>query len=255
MPTYYPTPVLWDAFKPVPVQNSDGNWCPPVILPMFWQDTVNLTLCKTLMGTDAHLLPCPCSENKLSTCPCSKLWWEQMPTCYPTHESWKDTVYLSLMGTDAHLLPCPCSKKILSTYPCAKLWWEMMPACYPAHVLKRYCQPVPKWKTLLINVADPKQKFLIRFRIRIRPKVSFGFGFESGSESGLKSGCESRLRIRIRILYSDLDQKLEKLLFFVLTFLPSLIFKHKKAALPQLRDLSTIKVRNKFAGFGSGSIS
>jgi hypothetical protein len=43
--------------------------------------------------------------------------------------------------------------------------------------------------------------------------------------------------------------------FFVLKFLPSLIFKHKKAALPQLRDLATHKVRHKLAGFESGSIS
>jgi hypothetical protein len=44
------------------------------------------------------------------------------------------------------------------------------------------------------------------------------------------------------------------ILFFVLKFLPSLIFKHKKAAFPQLRDLATNKGRNKPAGFGSGSI-
>ncbi len=77
------------------------------------------------------------------------------------------------------------------------------------------------------SVADPKQKFRIRFRIRIRPEVSFGFG--SRSETGRN--------------------------FFVLKFLPSLIFKHKKAVFPQLHGLATNKVRNKFAGFGFGSIS
>jgi hypothetical protein len=41
--------------------------------------------------------------------------------------------------------------------------------------------------------------------------------------------------------------------FFELTFLHSLIFKHKMSAFSQFRDLAT-KVRNKFAGFGSGSI-
>ncbi len=54
---------------------------------------------------------------------------------------------------------------------------------------------------------------------------------------------------------SDLDQKLAKTSFFVLKFLTSLIFKRKKAAFPQLRDLATNKVRNKFAGFGFGPIS
>ncbi len=63
-----------------------------------------------------------------------------------------------------------------------------------------------------ISVADPKQKFRIRFWIRIRPKVSFGFGsgFESGSKSGFESGFGSQIRTRIRILDSDLDQKLAK---------------------------------------------
>jgi hypothetical protein len=70
---------------------------------------------------------------------------------------------------------------------------------------------------LQTSVADPKHKF----RIRIRHE-----GFGSRSET---------------------DQNF----FFVLKFLPSLIFKHKKAAFPQLRDLATNKVRNKFAGFGS----
>ena len=41
----------------------------------------------------------------------------------------------------------------------------------------------------LISVADPKQKFRIRFRIRIRPRVSFGS----------VSGFESRIRIQIKI--------------------------------------------------------
>jgi len=54
---------------------------------------------------------------------------------------------------------------------------------------------------------------------------------------------------RIRILVSDPDHKLDKT-----SFLPSLIFKHKNAAFPQLRDLATNKVRNKYAGFRSGSI-
>jgi hypothetical protein len=55
--------------------------------------------------------------------------------------------------------------------------------------------------------------------------------------------------------HSDLDQKLAKTSFFVLKFLPSLIFKIKKAAFPQLHDLATNKVGNKFAGFGFGSIN
>ncbi len=56
--------------------------------------------------------------------------------------------------------------------------------------------------------------------------------------------------IRKKFSDSDLDQKLAKTFFFC-----SKIFKHKKAALPQLRDLATNKVRNNFAGFDSGSIS
>jgi hypothetical protein len=102
------------------------------------------------------------------------------------------------------------------------------------------------------SVADLKQKFRIRFRIRIRPEVSCGFGsgFESRSKSGFESGFESGSQSWIRIWIRNRP----KLLFF-LKFLPSLIFKHKKAALPQLRDLATNKVRNKFAGFGTGSIS
>jgi len=47
----------------------------------------------------------------------------------------------------------------------------------------------------------------------------------------------------------DLDQKLAKTAFFVLKFLPNLIFKYKKAAFPQLRDFAMNKVRNNFAGF------
>jgi hypothetical protein len=90
-----------------------------------------------------------------------------------------------------------------------------------------------------ISVADPKQKFRILFRIRIRPEVSFGSGFGSGFESGF----ESRIRIRVRILDPDLDQKLVKF-FFVLKFLRSLIL---QAALHQLCDLATNKVRNKLA--------
>ncbi len=83
-----------------------------------------------------------------------------------------------------------------------------------------------------VSVADPKQKFRIRCRIRIRPEVSFGFG----------SGFESWIRNRIRILDSYLDQKLAKTSFFVLKYLPSLIFKHKKAAFSQLHDLASNKV-------------
>ena len=73
------------------------------------------------------------------------------------------------------------------------------------------------------SVADPKQKFRVLFRIRIQAEVSFGFG--SRSETGQN--------------------------FF--KFLSNLIFKHKKAVFPQLHGLATNKVRNKFAGFGSGS--
>ncbi len=141
MPTYYPAHVLRTAvnlslFKtlmrtdahllpcpsskkccqPVLVQNSYGTWCPPLTLPLFWE--------------------------MLSTCPCAKLWWELMPTCYPTHVL-KGYCLPVPVGTHAHLLPCPCSKRILSTCPCSKLWWELMPTCYPANDLKRYCQPVP----------------------------------------------------------------------------------------------------------------
>ncbi len=94
---------------------------------------------------------------------------------------------------------------------------------------------------LATSVADRKQKFRIRLRIRIRPQVSFGSG--SGFGSGFESGFESRIRIRIRILDQDLDQKLAKF-FFVLKFLRSLIF---KAALHQLCDLATNKVRKKLA--------
>ena len=94
---------------------------------------------------------------------------------------------------------------------------------------------------LPFSVVDPKQKFRIRFRIRIRPEVSFGSGSSFGS--GFESGFESRIWIRIRILDPDLDQKLAKF-FFILKFLRSLIF---KAALHQLCDLATNKVRKKLA--------
>jgi hypothetical protein len=88
----------------------------------------------------------------------------------------------------------------------------------------------------LNSIADAKQKFRIRFRIRIRSKVSFGFG------SGFESGFESRIRIQIRTLDSDLDQKLAKTsFFFVLKFLPSLIFKHKKA--PSLSSVTWLRTR------------
>jgi ribosomal protein S17E len=87
------------------------------------------------------------------------------------------------------------------------------------------------------------KSFLIRFRIRILPEVSFGSGFESGFNPEFESRSESRIRIQIKNWPN----------FFVLKFLPSLIFKHKKAAFRQLRDLATNKVRNKFAGYGSWS--
>jgi hypothetical protein len=67
------------------------------------------------------------------------------------------------------------------------------------------------------SVADPKQKFRIRFRIRIRiPELNMGPnpGFGSRSETGHT--------------------------YF--------------SAFPELRDLATNKVRNKFAGFESGPI-
>ncbi len=68
--------------------------------------------------------------------------------------------------------------------------------------------------------------------LRIRNK---SFGSDFGSGSGLKSVSDSD---------PELDQKLAKTFFPVLKLLPSLIFKHKKAALPQLRDLATTKVRS-----------
>ncbi len=83
----------------------------------------------------------------------------------------------------------------------------------------------------LKSVSDPDPAWSL-FRIRIRPEVCFGSGFESGSKSEFKSGLESRL---------ETGQNF----FFVLKFLPSLIFKHKKAAFPQPRDLVTNKERNK----------
>ncbi len=98
--------------------------------------------------------------------------------------------------------------------------WKFYHKDFDSRPIIRFCQK----PLILSNVADPKLKFRLRFRIRIQPKVSFGF----------ESGFESRIRIRIRILDSVLDQKLAKTSFFVLKFLPSLIFKHKKAAFPQL---------------------
>jgi hypothetical protein len=205
MPTYYPAHVPKGYCLPVLVQNSDGNWCPPVTLPMFWEmlstcpcansdgnwcptvtlpmfrkDTVNLSLCKTLlgthahlltcpvlwdaanlslfktlMGTDAHLLPCQWSEKILSTCPCAKLWWELMPTCYPAYvlkRYCQPTLCKTLMGTDAHLVPCLCSEKILSTCPCAKRWWELMPTCYPCPCSEKILSTCPcakRWWELM----------------------------------------------------------------------------------------------------------
>jgi hypothetical protein len=130
-----PVPVGTDAhllpcpcskrMQPVPVQNFDGNWCPPVTLPMIWKDTVNLSLFKTLMGTDAHLLPCQWSEKILSTCPCSKLWWELMPTYYPAPVLW-DAVNLSLCKTlliiNAHLLPVSYIPRFITKNRLVILW-------------------------------------------------------------------------------------------------------------------------------------
>jgi len=59
------------------------------------------------------------------------------------------------------------------------------------------------------SVADPKQKFQIRFRIRIQPGARFGSG------SGLESAFESRIWIRI------LMRNWPKLLFLTKKFLRS----------------------------------
>ncbi len=85
------------------------------------------------------------------------------------------------------------------------------------------------------SVVDPKQKF----RIRIRSEASFGSNPRVESESESRSGSRSDTG---------------KNCFFCTKFLPNLIFKHKKAAFPQLRDFAMNKVRNNFAGFWSGSI-
>jgi hypothetical protein len=77
--------------------------------------------------------------------------------------------------------------------------------------------------------------------LRIRNK-SFGSGYGSGS--GLQLVLNP---IRIRILDWDPDQKLAKTSSFLLKFLRSLIFKHKKSVIPQLRDLATNNLRNKFS--------
>ncbi len=79
----------------------------------------------------------------------------------------------------------------------------------------------------LCSVADPK----LKFRIRIEPAVSF----ESGFASRVWIRSESWIRIRIR--------NWPKLPRFVLKFLRSLIFKHKKFAIPQIRDLASNKLR------------
>jgi hypothetical protein len=95
---------------------------------------------------------------------------------------------------------------------------------------------------IICSVVSTNCKYIMtKAVLRIRKK-SFGSGLVSGS--GLKLVSDS-----------DLDQKLAKTSFFVLKFLPSLIFKNKKTAFPQLHDLATNKVCNKFAGFGFGSIS
>jgi hypothetical protein len=78
-------------------------------------------------------------------------------------------------------------------------------------------------------------------------------GSDFGSGSGLKLVSDSDPDTNPG--FGSRSETGQNFFFFVLKFLPSLIFKHKKAALPQLRDLATNKVRNKFAGFGSGSIS
>jgi hypothetical protein len=90
--------------------------------------------------------------------------------------------------------------------------------------------------------------------LRIQNK-SFGSGFGSGSGLKLVSdtdpdsnlGVESRSESWILIWIRNWP----KIHFFILKFLPSLIFKHKKPAFSQLHDF----LRNKFAGFGFGSIS
>jgi hypothetical protein len=71
-------------------------------------------------------------------------------------------------------------------------------------MLVRRSPPLPN------SIADPKQKFRIRFRIRIGLKLASGSEFESG--------FESRILIRIRILEADPAQKLVKTSFFVLNF-------------------------------------
>jgi hypothetical protein len=85
--------------------------------------------------------------------------------------------------------------------------------------------------------------------LRIRNK-SFGsdFGSGSGLKSGFESGSESWIRIQVRNWL--------KLIFFLFeNFDPASSSNKEKAAFPQLRDLATNRVRNKFAGFRSGSIS
>ena len=52
---------------------------------------------------------------------------------------------------------------------------------------------------------------------------------------------------RIRIPDSDTDQKLAKTSSFFTKILHRLIFKHKKSVIPQLRDLATNNLRNKFS--------
>jgi hypothetical protein len=86
----------------------------------------------------------------------------------------------------------------------------------------------------LCSVADPK----LKFRIRIRPAV-----LNPDSHPGCGSGSESWIWIRI----PDPDQKLAKTSSFCNKILRSLIFKHKKSAIPQLRDLASNKLRNKFS--------
>jgi hypothetical protein len=75
--------------------------------------------------------------------------------------------------------------------------------------------------------------------LRIRNK---SFRSSSGSGSGLQLASDPNSDPN---LDSNPDHKLAKT-FFHLKFLRSLIFKHKKAALPQLRDMARKKLRNKF---------
>ncbi len=169
MPTCYPAHVLTRYCQPVPVQNSDGKWCPTVTLPMFCKDTVNLSLFKTLMGIDAHLLPCPCSEKYCQPVPVQNsdgnwcppvtlpmFWQGPVPVknsdgnwCPPVTLPmfWKDIVNLSLLKT-----------LVLTGGPALKRYCQPVPI-RTAHVLKRYlsispCSKLWKLMALLLNDTD-----------------------------------------------------------------------------------------------------